>query len=441
MRQPSRAGAARVDITPQGNVRLGSYARTEEATGVLDPLYLTALVLSPDERTPIALLAVDHVALLVAEADKLRRAVAQEMGVAPQRVMVQTSHTHSSPRMTEKYLACLETSAVLATRDAIGRLRPVNLGWGTGRAQVGLNRRTLANRARSEMRISPRPALDDRVGVLLVEAEDGTPVAVVVWHGVHPNVLMGDSNVVSADWPGAVRCIVETSLGCPMLFAVGAAANVDPIQRGNEDALRRIGLCVGGEVLKTVGQIRTHPFSLGEVATASLTMTFSPLPSEADAERLAADMAERFQMDASRWLAAVRHHLSRQEQVPPVTMEVQCLRLNEGVLGGLPMEVFNEIGAAVATPFGNAPVFFGGCTNGWIGYLPPPEEYVAEGFELGMLPVKYGWITGWLTPPTPETAASVIASARELISGLFASPASQDTETASVTTGRDTTTK
>lgn len=424
----SHAGIAKADVTPTGTFRLESYARTENSLGVLDPLYVTVLVLVPAQGEPIVMLAVDSTALLVTEAHRLREAVAKEAGASVVRTMLHVSHTHSAPKVTEEYLSFVESQAVAATREAMRNLRPCKLGWGTGRVQVGCNRRAMEGRAKPEMRISPRPPIDDRLGVLLVEDEQATPIAVLLWHGVHPNVLKGDSNVVSADWPGAARRVVESTLGCPMLFAVGAAANVDPIWRGGTDSLRRMGLTVGGEALKVIGQIETHPFVRAEVASRLLDMHFSPLPGETAVMQLAAEVAERFGVDSSPWLAAVKSYLNAQEELPPMPLEIQCLRLNDGVMGGIPMEVFSEIGYAVASHFPDSQVFFGGCTNGWIGYLPPPEEYISGGFELEVLLVKYGWMTGWLTPPVPETAAHVISTARELISDILAAPVSGNTE-------------
>ena len=428
MKGTSQAGIARADITPTGTFRLESYARTENSLGVLDPLYLTVLVLVPACGEPIVMLAVDSTALLVTEANRLRAAVEKEVGTSVAHTMLHVSHTHSAPQVTEEYLSFIESRAVAATREAMCDLRPSKLGWGTGRVQVGCNRRTMEGRAKPEMRISPRPPIDDRLGVLLVEDEQAIPIAVMLWHGVHPNVLKGDSNVVSADWPGAARRVVESTLGCPMLFAVGAAANVDPMWRGGTDGLRRMGLLVGGEALKVTGQIETHPFVHGRVASRFLDMHFSLLPGETAAIQLAAEVAERFGVNSSPWLAAVQSYLDAQEELPPMPLEIQCLRLNDGVIGGIPMEVFSEIGHAVASHFPDTQVFFGGCTNGWIGYLPPPEEYISGGFELEVLPVKYGWITGWLTPPVPETAAHVISTARELISDILTDPISGNTE-------------
>lgn len=422
MKATSYGGTGRADITPTGEFRLESYARDENSQGVLDPLYLTVLVLSPVLGEPIAMLAIDNTALLVEEAHRLRTAVAEKAGTSVARTMLQVSHTHSAPKVTEEYLSFLESCATAATDEAMRDLRPCKLGWGTGRVQFGCNRRTLEGRAKPEMRVSPRPPVDDRLGVLLVEDDQSTPMAVLLWHGVHPNVLTGDSNVVSADWPGAARCVVESNLGCPMLFAVGAAGNVDPIWRGGVDDLRRIGLSVGEEALRVAGQIETRPIVHGEVASRLLEMHFTPLPEETEAIRHAQEISERFGVDSSPWLSAVKFYINSRKELPSLLLEVQCARLNDGVIGGIPMEVFSEIGVAVASNLSTSQVFFGGCTNGWIGYLPTPEEYISGGFELEMLPVKYGWITGWLTPPAPDTAAHVISATRELISNMLAAP-------------------
>ena len=87
-----------------------------------------------------------------------------------------------------------------------------------------------------------------------------------------------------------------------------------------------------------------------------------------------------------------------------------------GRAGGVAMEPFAAIGIEVAQRFPGRPVFFGGCTGGWIGYLPTAEDYPAGGYEVELAPVVHGHHSGWLTPVVPETANDVVTSAVEAIS-------------------------
>jgi hypothetical protein len=116
------------------------------------------------------------------------------------------------------------------------------------------------------------------------------------------------------------------------------------------------------------------------------------------------------------WLAEVRRLRRRGEVELSLPLGIHAVWVNEGVLAGIPMEPFAAIGVEVARRFAGRPVFFGGFTNGWIGYLPTAEEYPAGGYEVELAPVVHGHHSGWLTPAVAETANDVVTSAVESIS-------------------------
>jgi hypothetical protein len=58
--------------------------------------------------------------------------------------------------------------------------------------------------------------------------------------------------------------------------------------------------------------------------------------------------------------------------------------------------------------------FFGGYTNGYLGYLPTEEAYPYGGYEDELNPVDYGPITGLWMPPVENTAEVVIKKILEL---------------------------
>ena len=88
MTTDSLAGVARVDITPRAGVMLEAYHRKESSTGVLDPLYATALALATDPKEPFLIIAIDHVALLISETEPIRDAIAAKLSIPRERAMV-----------------------------------------------------------------------------------------------------------------------------------------------------------------------------------------------------------------------------------------------------------------------------------------------------------------------------------------------------------------
>ena len=56
---------------------------------------------------------------------------------------------------------------------------------------------------------------------------------------------------------------------------------------------------------------------------------------------------------------------------------------------GIPMEPFSETALEMKEILQNELAFFGGYTNGYIGYLPTKEEFLYGGYEVELSPVVW----------------------------------------------------
>ena len=79
------------------------------------------------------------------------------------------------------------------------------------------------------------------------------------------------------------------------------------------------------------------------------------------------------------------------------------------------MEPFSESALEVEERFNNNLAFFGGYTNGYLGYLPTKEAYPYGGYEVELNPVVYGPITGLWMPPEENTAEAVVNEVLKLL--------------------------
>ena len=62
----------------------------------------------------------------------------------------------------------------------------------------------------------------------------------------------------------------------------------------------------------------------------------------------------------------------------------------------------------------NELAFFGGYTNGYIGYLPAREEFTYGGYEVELNPVVYGPVTNLMMPPEENTAELIVKKVMDL---------------------------
>jgi hypothetical protein len=134
------------------------------------------------------------------------------------------------------------------------------------------------------------------------------------------------------------------------LFALGCAGDLVPIQRQG-DSKRRLGVSLGGEVLKR----------LPWLATAQ-----------------AAPLAAR-----QHWVELEYKAEKRVEDRATLRVELQALRIGDTLLVGLPGEILIELGLAIRQRAGLAPphLFLISLANESIGYVCHRRAYEEGGYE------------------------------------------------------------
>ena len=272
----------------------------------------------------------------------------------------------------------------------------------------------------------PDHPIDSSVGVIRVDDLDGDPIAVVFRYSCHPVTMGPRSAVVSSDFPGVARRVVETSVGGLALFLQGGGGNVNPrAGMGYEDDCRdlkeRVGLELGGEVVKVAAGIRTATRAgarrpLGNVPNILFTpwepvegpmevtiaaaeervrLEYVDLPSAAEAEAILVDrqriLRERQDGDAQEWEVRVAE---KEEDWARLLVEatsrddahcdlfVQAIRIGEAVVAGMNAELFFESGLEIRSRSPFAHTFALGVTNGTIGYLPRAEDHPPGGWRI-----------------------------------------------------------
>jgi hypothetical protein len=253
-REPSfagRIGVARRDITPPAGIFARSWGPTtwDVPTGVHRPLTLTALAIdAPAPAQPLVLVAVD-LGWFQRREDEwvVRGALLERLGLDPARVLVHLSHTHAGPststadaeqpggQLIAPYLDAVATAAVDAAVEALGAARPATLQWHTGRCDLAGNR-DLPDGDRVLVGFNPARHADDTVLVGRVTDEVGDVLATLVNYACHPTTLAWENTLISPDFPGAMREVVERATGgAPCLFLQGASGELAPPEQYSGD--------------------------------------------------------------------------------------------------------------------------------------------------------------------------------------------------------------
>lgn len=431
-----KAGIARAIVNPPATVPHAGWGAQAHrfASGMESDL--TATVLYMREADSAGLIAdVDLCLFTMEQADRLRSRLAASVGVPKSAVRLSATHTHAGPlthfayydgseSAVERYMAFLEETLSGLAAQAMESAVRVRVKAGYGRCDAGQNRRQRLADGTVVTGWAPDRFADPTLGAILLENEDGGPLAGLVLYGCHPTVLGPDNRLVSPDYPGAVRGVVERMTGGLCLFLQGAAGDVGPGPEGfasDYGAMRRIGGIIGCEasrvLLGLAGEREYAPDRVVEsgaslalwrrmpsVAPArglrfvvrEVELPLRPLPSAEEAERVYDECRRELERSlrtgdetlVKAATAQVKRSFKRWSQAKryagqtATAVEAQVILIGDIALIGVPLEPFSSTGAYIRTHSPYPVTCFGGYSNGWLGYLPTTEEYEAGGYEV-----------------------------------------------------------
>lgn len=445
------AGVARTDITPPlGIAHAGWGAQTHQRAGGVDlPLWATALALSDGDET-VVILDIDLIYIWEHEAVAVQQAIAELTGLPTSHIRFSYTHTHSGPAngslwsswfkegadLVGSYDASLPHRLAGVAWAALRDMHPARIVAGSGSCVIGVNRRF--HRPEDGAVIvgrNPDRPVDHEVKLVRIDHLDGRPLAAVVNYACHPITVGPDCDLVTPDYPGVMKRVVEQATGATCLFLQGAAGDIGPIRGVARRGLQeypRLGALLGHEASRVWWEVEPlersgrylgtlesgSPLAIYDdvpnpvspdirpgtlrVATRELRLPLKALP---DPDEMAAQAALHTARlddlratggadDEIRWetmlvkRATMRLDLARSLQGQSHrTFVLQTFLLgNEIALVAMPGEPFVEIGLAVKrqSPFRHT--LFSGYSNiGW-AYIPMPDVYADGGYEVEVSP-------------------------------------------------------
>lgn len=382
-----RAGAARVDITPAPDTALplsGYRGRTEGFKGIHDDLSVRAIVVD-DGVSQAALITCEVIAISSALSEKMTERLTKESGISRDSILLAAVHTHAAPalgtygepaegdvaRRRAEYVQKLEDAVLSAVRQAQARLQPARVGFGTGKANVSMNRRARNADGGWMLGDNPDGVSDKTVAVIKFETLSGEPLAIFSNYAVHGTVLGPGNLQISADLPGATARVVEKHFGANVVspWSSGAAGDQDPIYRVGTDFrnVAALGQLLGEEVIRVAGSIRTSPRARVRGVQRVVTC-----PGKRTVESPGPNRDYKI------------------EDADPVPIRLSLLVINDIAIGGVSGEVLTNIGLRLKRESSfNRTVMVTHC-NGSSGYLPDDAAYDQVSYEIVTTHVKRG---------------------------------------------------
>ncbi|MFJ8366991.1 neutral/alkaline non-lysosomal ceramidase N-terminal domain-containing protein [Bacillus cereus] len=416
----SKVGVYKVDITPPVGIDFVGYHRETGINNIEERIYGTVFVFEKDELKTV-FISIDNIGMLVEDTNMIRERVASRLHVPFERITVVYTHTHSGPEtvgddpLVQSYKMILVNNVVHGAVTANNNLKLCEVGWGVTTGDIGVNRRERTSDGRAKMGTNIDGVVDKRIGMLAIrDAETKELSGILVFCTAHPNVLKGNSDELSADYPGMTREILEQIVNCPVIIVQGAAGNVNAKYRGSRKALKQMAHILSGHILTMLPTVIYSPIVNIRTVSSTMQMKLKDIP-EIDEIRSMAQLAEeQWGVNTDEWLTIVLEKYKQGIRQLSINLEVQLFQVNDGMFSGVPMEPFSETALEVKENLQNELAFFGGYTNGYIGYLPTKEEFSYGGYEVELNPVVYGPVTNLLMTPEENTAELVV----EKVTGL-----------------------
>ena len=432
-----RAGASCIDITPVAGTHLSGSGCGEHrpAQTILDPLFARAIIFEAGDRR-LCIVTLDVTIITAEYTQRIRAAVSEKTGIAPDAIMVHALQPHSAPSVGHfmldpdfplettpetEYLRGAESAysefatevAVRAALEAAGHLQPVHLGVGRGILDgLAFNRRGVR---RDGTIMMPKPQgrevqpvgitdlcylegpMDPEVGVCCVQGMDMRPLALLLHYTCHPVNVFGHRETyyaVSADWPGAWAQESQRAFGCATVPLVlnGCCGNINPWHPFDPDCLpdhRRMGRQLAAMSERVVHCMSFTRSAVLDWRIECVGLPYREIPAErrqAVEEILAKDpqppRAENGEVDP-RWFSAASTRsveLCRKRE-PEFSYEIQVFRIGDLGIVGLPGEPFVEGQLAIKTSSAASYIFPAHLTSHYVGYLPTREAYARGGHE------------------------------------------------------------
>ena len=417
-----KVGFARADITPELGAPVDGYTFMRYSEGVLDSLEVNTIAFSDGSKTAI-LAAIDVMLISNDEANGFRDAISRATGVDFEAIYLSATHTHTAPggprkdqnEIADRFYIMLKTALVDTAKAAIADLTEAKMGFGVGKAEnVSFCRRFIMKDGSCRTNpgvdnpdiLRPVSEVDTRVSVLRFKREGKDDICLVNFAN-HPDTVGG--NMISADWPGAMRRTVERvydDVKC--VFVNGAQGDInhvnvhptggyandtfidfDDVARGYGHT-QYIGRVVAAGVMQAYDKVEY--IDVESISAANLTIAI-PANKASEEELPEARRIWQLHLDGrddeigeegmmlTTVVAEARRMVSLSTAPDNFNLTLSAIRLGDVALIGIPGEPFSVVGTEIKARAGYKLVMPTCITGGYQGYFPSIDAYREGGYE------------------------------------------------------------
>ncbi len=343
-------------------------------------------------------------------ADSVAARIGEAHGLAREQIAITCSHTHSGPPLhtienrivypidseQEADLECYTESVGDKIVALAGRLmetlRPVELAYGTGRADFAVNRRNNKEADTVKPEFEAKGPVDHDVPVLRVSDEDGKLMAVVFGYACHCTTM--SFYKWCGDYAGFAQShLEEEHPEATALFVAGCGADINPMPRGELEYCKDYGKRLAAAVEDTL-MAPMQPVT-GKISARleRIALAFDALP---DREKLRNDLEGENKYYAKR-AAILLERMDRGIPLSPTyPYPVQTLQFGDSlttiILGG---EVVVDYAIRLKKELGANDTWVVAYANDLCAYVPSERVLLEGGYEGGGAMVYFARPAPW----------------------------------------------
>ena len=408
-----KVGLGETVITPNENIRMRGFARSQVSTGVHDDLHARSIVIEGSNGTSAVLMTIGLCGISEDLGKSIRSGVSQKTGIPSDNIIISCTHTHAGPslsRASKTYMTMLETRCIESAVGAWENRSPGRIGIGTTKVmELGRNRRRLLYGG-----VHPDP----EVGIIKIEDHNGKLRGVAFNYGCHPSALDWHNTLYSEDWPYYAIQGIKKAVGDDVWVAYYQSAQGN-INVGYNSELSAVGVEMpvrtywyiehkGGQmsdaVLKALPGVKTNGSADVQAACGrsdyplreSYPVTIEQAEKDAEtAKKTLEELKKRPELEGSRTfdraqvevfstgqrLRTAKRFYSRGNE-KTISLEQQAVRIGDAAFVSFPGELFADIGLKIKQQSPLEKTFILGVTPGPGGYLPSAKEFVDEDYEV-----------------------------------------------------------
>ena len=416
-------GAAVAEINPPAGMysRTWGYSNHDVADGIHRPLRASCLTVSDlSEKLNLTLLVLDLMVWLSREDEEgIRVPLEKEFNLIPGTLITHLSHSHGAPftdplladapggHLIQGYREQIQKTCRQLLSEAFENRKMCVLSWGVGRCGLAFNRDlTLPESGESVVGINPSLPADDTLIVGRITEKSGVDVATLVHYAAHPTSLGGMNRLISPDYVGAMRELVERDTnGAPCIFLHGADGELAPRRcyEASIDAADQNGRELGYAALSTMASLMPSgkmmvfdkkvesgatlglwkyadklPDSEIDMVTENVELELGDLPSINDYKKLV-ESTRGYEKERAQRGLALREKIGESSTYD---FPIYVWKLGKTIMVGAPVEFYNDFQIFLRRQFPKNLILVLDICNGFLNYLPIKEEFTRDTYQV-----------------------------------------------------------